>query len=83
MFVNGRGVAADRWRVVRVLSAFGDRDAFNEWHVFIEQSRVTRGAQVVRAGMRQPQQIIREMCAHARTAGGMPPMLHVALRVLP
>ena len=75
---DARRLLADRGRVVGVLGALGDRRAFEERHALVEHARVAGRRDVVRAGVRQPEQVVGEMGAHAGAGGRVPPVLDVA-----
>ncbi len=79
MFVNGRIHVADRGDVISVLSTVGDGRAFDESNALVEQGCITGGTYIVRAGVGQPQQIVREMGSHTGAQWGVPPVLYVAL----
>ena len=73
---------ADARRKVRIFCACRNGHAFQEGHLFIQQRHVTCGLQVIHAGMRQPQQVVRKMGAHTHPKGLVPPVLHIAVNKL-
>ena len=83
MLVQARGLGAEGGRVVGVLGPFGDGATVQEGHLLGQQGGVARGVDVVDGGIGQPEQVVREMRAHAGTGWRVPPVLHIAFWKLP
>ena len=77
VFVDAAPLLADLRRVVMIFGPRRDRRAFQERHRFIEHGVVCRRPQIVQQRMRQPQQVVAEVRAHARPTRFVPPMLNV------
>ena len=82
MLVHRCQSGADVGGVVSVLEALGNRCAFNKRHLFIQQCCIACHIHIVRAGKRQPQQVVAKVGAHAFAARSVPPMLNIAFSKL-
>ena len=78
MFVHRCLLGAGGGLVVSILSTRRYDTAFNKCHLFVEQRRVVSGIQVMRAGMYQPQTVVRKMGSHTHACWRVPPMLNIA-----
>ena len=68
---------------VRVSLSVEEHWSLEKGNGFVEQRVVAGGPQVVRCGVRQPEEVIGYARAHAASGRLVPPMLHVALDELP
>src|SRR5688572_20554406 len=63
--------------------------AFREWlsfqkgHSLFEHVRITSRLDVVRDGIGQPEQVVRDFCTHAPAGGWVPPVLNISFQELP
>ncbi|MNI39444.1 hypothetical protein D3C73_936260 [compost metagenome] len=82
VFVQAGGFARRRGVVVVGRFTGVEGAAFDKAHVFVQHVRVARDRDIVGDGERQPQVVVRTLCAHATVGGRMPPVLHVGLHEL-
>ena len=68
---------------IGILFSGGDRLAFKKRNGLIQNAGIAGDFQIMRDDIRQPQEVIRNVRAHAAARRRVPPMLHVAFSKLP
>src|SRR5688572_2896525 len=69
-------------REVGLALAFREWLSFQKGHNLFEHVRITSRLNVVRDGIRQPEQVVGDSCAHASAGGWMPPVLDISFQEL-